>query len=612
MDLDKRKTTDVRTLVRMSAFRFGARRKGRSFDRGWAFPRSRGLTLLEVLLSLGLIAILLSALGAAVDFHYRVVQSARRQVEEAQLARALLERIAQDIRGAVSYDPVNFEELIPGMVTQSGSSNLSSLAEEAGIDPSLLSDSSGGLSTSSSESDWSSSTLPRSVPGLYGGTDWIEVDVSRLPRPDQLQSEYALSADGLLVDRVSDVKTVAYFVLSPEETINYSFVSMPGVSGFDQRGGLVRRELDRAVTVYAASTGELESVDQQLQPIASEVAAIEFAYFDGSSWCDSWDSDAEGSLPKAVEIRLYIRSLQQPRSMNGSTLTGLSPIADTTSANSGTSSLGLLGDLSDCRVYRTVVYLPAAHQTGLLGATADSESEGEAGASETGEEMTPEEESQEEPPPEEMPEGFEEGPGMGPGPGGESGGGRGEDQGDRGRGGDRGGGRGDRGEGRGGPGFGGDRGGEFGGRGPGEGGGPGGFEPGGPRGPGGPGGGFGGDRGGGNSGGPPGGFGPGGGFGGGRPGGGFGGGGFGGGAGPSGGFAPGGGGPPSGGFGGGGFGGGSGGSAGGRPSGGFAPGGGFGGGGFGGGAGPSGGFAPGGAGPGGGGFGGLPGGGGRQ
>lgn len=549
MNLTKRQTISFGSKAGMSIAPWGAGQSGGFLALARKLRRTRGLTLLEVLLSLGLIAILLAALGTAVDFHYRVVQSARHQVEETQLARVLLDRIAQDIRGAVSYDPVNFEELIPGLVTKSGSSsNLSSLAEEAGIDPSLLLESGDEMGTWSTGGDWTSTTLPRSVPGLYGGSNWIEIDVSRLPRPDQWQSEYALAADGLLLDRISDVKTVAYFVLSPEETINYSFVSMPGVVGFDQQGGLVRRELDRAITAYAAMTGELEAVDQQLQPIASEVAAISFAYFDGSAWCDSWDSDAQGSLPKAVEIRLYIRSSQGSQSQNGGILSGLSPVADVTT-DSGSLSLGLLDDLSNCRVYRTVVYLPAAHETGLLGATSGSESEEET-VSEGEEEMAPEEE----PPPEQMPEeSDEEGPGMGPGPGGDFGGGPGQGgQGERDRGGDRSGGWGGRGE-RGG--------GDFGRPGPRQGEGPssGGFGPGG-----GPGGGFGGNRGGGGFGGPGGGdFGPGGGFGGGRSGGGMG---------PPGGFVPGGGGP----FGGG-FGGGSGGPMGGRPSGGFAPGGGSGG-----------------------------------
>ncbi len=368
--------------------------------------RDRGFTLLEVIVALGLVAILLAALGAAVDFHYRVVQKARAQVEEAQLARTLLERIAQDIRGAVPYDPVNFEKLIPGLVTQAAQSDLSSLAGAAGLDSELLGELTGGSDVSELGGDWTMTTLPRSVPGLYGGSDWIEVDVSRLPRPDQLSSEIMLSSEGLFIDRVSDVKTVAYFVVSPEETINYSFAAMPGITGFEEQGGLVRRELDRAVTVWAAQTGELDTIDQQLQPIAPEVAAIQFAYFDGSGWTDSWDSGSQGCLPKAVEIRLYLRpksvgldeTFSAPSSSSG-TLTDVS--SEGVSGMASTSS-GLLLDTSAYHVYRTVVYLPAAHETGTLGATAGAESTGGSGS---GEEMTPEEESMEETPQEQAPSG---------------------------------------------------------------------------------------------------------------------------------------------------------------------------------------------------------------
>ena len=396
---------------------------------------NRGFTLLEVIVALGLVAILLAALGAAVDFHYRVVQKARAQVEEAQLARTLLERIAQDIRGAVPYDPVNFEKLIPGLVTQAAQSDLASLAGSAGLDSELLGESTGESNMSELGGDWTTTTLPRSVPGLYGGPDWIEVDVSRLPRPDQLSSEITLSSEGRFIDRVSDVKTVAYFVVSPEETINYSFTTMPGVTGFEEQGGLVRRELDRAVTVWASQSGELDTIDQQLQPIAPEVAAIQFAYFDGSGWTDSWDSGSQGCLPKAVEIRLYLRpkstGLEETFAGASGALTELS--SQDVSGMASTSS-GLLLDTSAYHVYRTVVYLPAAHETGTLGATAGAESTGE---SSSGEQMTPEEEGMEEAPEEQTPSGG--GGAAAPGGGRSGGSGRGGDSsrdGDSGRGGD--------------------------------------------------------------------------------------------------------------------------------------------------------------------------------
>lgn len=332
--------------------------------------RARGFTLLEVILSLALVTLVLAAMGAATVFHYRAVESAKSRLAEAQLARAVLERMAQDIRGAVPYDPVNFAQLIPGLVTRTSQSDLADAASAAGLDASMLF-SDGGDSLSDMGQDAASGSLPQSVPGLYGEIDWIQVDVSRLPRPDQLQSEIFLSADGMLIDRVSDVKTVTYFILDPAEASGYTIASTPGVTAFEQQGGLVRRELDRAVTAYLAETGELDQIDNTLQPIAPEVEAVEFAYFDGSSWTDSWDSDLQGTLPTAVEIRLYLRPAESRRN---------------TAVWTGTSAAGSSTDTGDLRMYRTVVYLPAAHVTGQLGATGGAGSTGESQGGMGGEE----------------------------------------------------------------------------------------------------------------------------------------------------------------------------------------------------------------------------------
>ncbi|GAB4135547.1 MAG: hypothetical protein Kow0040_20750 [Thermogutta sp.] len=334
----------------------GHPRRGKAWQRRC---RHCGFTLLEVILSLALVTLVLAAMGAATVFHYRAVESAKARLAEAQLARAVLERMAQDIRGAVPYDPVNFAQLIPGLVTRTSESDLADAASAAGLDASMLF-SEGGDSFSDLGDDAASGALPHSVPGLYGEIDWIQVDVSRLPRPDQLQSEIFLSADGMLIDRVSDVKTVTYFILDPAEASGYTIASTPGVTGFEQQGGLVRRELDRAVTAYLAESGELDQIDNTLQPIAPEVEAVEFAYFDGSSWTDSWDSDLQGTLPTAVEIRLYIRPAESRR--DGGMLTG-------------TLGAGLADEGDDLRMYRTVVYLPAAHVTGQLGATGGGTSE---------------------------------------------------------------------------------------------------------------------------------------------------------------------------------------------------------------------------------------------
>ena len=296
----------------------------------------RGFTLLEVLLSLMLTSLVLVGLGMAVDFHLRVADRGRAHVEEAQLARALLHRIANDLRGAVAYDPINVEELVSAMGSSVGSTG--GTGDQTEI-PDLESSSSGLTS------DLGESIFTYSTPGVYGEADWLQVDVSRLPRLDQY--EYMTtpvagaenSTSSLMLDRVSDVKTIAYYLVTPgEEGSVY-------LADGTLRRGLVRRELDRAVTNWADEQGRLADMELELEPVAPEVAAMEFSYFDGTEWLDYWDSEEQGGLPMAVEILLAFL----PADSNGTEL-------DFSSATDYDEFL----TTGNYTFYRLVVHLPAA------------------------------------------------------------------------------------------------------------------------------------------------------------------------------------------------------------------------------------------------------------
>ena len=62
-------------------------------------------TLLEVVLALALTTVILGLIGVAVNIHLRVADVSRAEVEEAQLARTLLQRIADNLRNATPYVP---------------------------------------------------------------------------------------------------------------------------------------------------------------------------------------------------------------------------------------------------------------------------------------------------------------------------------------------------------------------------------------------------------------------------------------------------------------------------------------------------------------------------
>ncbi len=291
-----------------------------------------GFTLLEVLLTLLLASLVLVALGMAVDFQLRVVDRGRGDVEEAQLARVLLHRIANDLRGAIPYDPLDIEGLVAEVIASTADS-----AEEAveaygdtggtaGEDDSSRGGSSGESSegsqdsapdasdtetTEDSEFDETSGTgesaLPRTTPGLYGESDWLQVDVGRLPRLDQFDYLLTQSTGSTTVDRLSDVKTVTYYVIPPEDG-----AVDPQADLTESSTGLVRRELDRAVASYGSEAGQPDT-ESDATPLAPEVSAIAFRYSDGTEWLDSWDSGEAGALPAAVEITISIMPFGRQR-----------------------------------------------------------------------------------------------------------------------------------------------------------------------------------------------------------------------------------------------------------------------------------------------------------
>jgi len=391
-------------------------------------PRRPAFTLLEVLLAMALTALVLVVIAMALDLHLRAVDAGRTEVEQAQLARAILHRMGDDIRGAVPYDPlksdqtmilaVTADELTKAMAgsgtsgasgssgsgasgsggsggsasSGSGGSGSGGSSGSGGTGAGGTSSGTGGASQASSGSslsglsglsslsgsgasatgedattDPNAGVSPRALPGLYGTVDVLQMDVSRLPRLDQLSSDVTLSPGSGTLDRASDLKTVTYYVIPPD-----SGQLAASAQGTTVRTGLVRRELDRAVTAHAAELGTLDLMDAEVEPLAPEVVAVEFAYFDGLEWLDYWDSQELGGLPWAIQITLLVAPSRNP---SGAAVPW-NDASQTTSA-----------DGQPLLQYRHMVYLPAARaamaQSGA-GSSGESTGTGTESGSSTG------------------------------------------------------------------------------------------------------------------------------------------------------------------------------------------------------------------------------------
>ncbi|MCL4192298.1 MAG: hypothetical protein KJZ87_11245 [Thermoguttaceae bacterium] len=320
-----------------------------------------GYTLLEVILSLSLMSLVLLCVAMAIDFQLRVADAGRTNIEEAQLARVLLHRIADDLRAAIT---VSADASASTGGSASGSSDSSSASSggdgnEGGQDQaggreggsggggggeSAGQDETGGASSSATVemgavSGASGSVVPQTTPGVYGGLDWLQVDISRLPRPDQVKAAIEPADGTLLPVSLTDAKTVAYYLASPDDS-----ESADPLDPSSWSGGLVRQELDRSVASWASSQGLLDDSTSSESPLAPEVVALEFRYSDGTSWLEEWDTSQSGTLPVAIEITLGI----QPARQRSGWATSLLP-------SSGTSD-----ETAEVLYYTLVVDLPAA------------------------------------------------------------------------------------------------------------------------------------------------------------------------------------------------------------------------------------------------------------
>ena len=84
----------------------------------------QGFTLLELLLALLLLVALLAAIGLAVGVQLRATDTGRSDVAQAQLARAILRQMADDLRGAIWYEPLDVSAALSGLTGAAGGAAL--------------------------------------------------------------------------------------------------------------------------------------------------------------------------------------------------------------------------------------------------------------------------------------------------------------------------------------------------------------------------------------------------------------------------------------------------------------------------------------------------------
>jgi hypothetical protein len=315
-------------------------------------------------LAVALAAVLLGLLGTALHVYLTSVNAGRGDVEQSQLARAILSRIAEDLRAAVRQVEQDVSSI--GSVAESTSFDVGSLDDESGAGGGSGSGSGSGGSGSSAATDIASSLIPPPVVGVYGNQNQLQVDISRIPRFDELDA--LLQTGAAPSGHASDLRTVAYYLEQGQYVDESSLAATAQGDGQLARSGLMRRELDRAAAAYSAQAGGSLLASEGGVLLAPEVTWIEFGYFDGLETWTEWDSTERGGVPMAVEVRIWLRP---PRVDEEQQTVG--PAAAPT------------GPAETDEMYRVVVHLPAAEATSVdSGSTGTSSGATTGGASTSG------------------------------------------------------------------------------------------------------------------------------------------------------------------------------------------------------------------------------------
>jgi len=204
---------------------------------------------------------LLAAVYVGMDVQLRTAEEGRTVVDQSQLARVLLGKMTADLAGCLTPIAASKATLV-GAVTGTN------VDTQLGLTPTALN------------------------MGLQGDNLQVTVYVSGVPRVDVSAGGDAASAEQQQ-QSASDIRRVTYWLAGT---------------------GLAKQEVTR-VTADDDSTALPPAVDDESKyVIADEVTGLNFRYFDGTSWVDSWDGSSLGAdgktpigPPRAVEVTLTLR-----------------------------------------------------------------------------------------------------------------------------------------------------------------------------------------------------------------------------------------------------------------------------------------------------------------
>ena len=271
-------------------------------------PRARrgGFTLLEVLLASALAIILMAALYVALDVQLRLAAAGRESIEQATLTRAIITRLETDLASGLGPVAPPIDNSAKNSGRGSGAGTGTGGGAAAATAGGAAGGATGGSMTGSSTAGGSGSGTGSDTGAIVeeAMTDTVSFTAGVIGTSDQLTIYAARVAGvGKAVDDTGDGPNPA-----DARRVTYWMT--------DQ--GLARQELSwlTAQQLQGSTAPDIEDGKEEKDyVIAEEVSRVQFEYWDGSAWQETWDgreTNADGQTlrgpPMAIRVHFWLKA----------------------------------------------------------------------------------------------------------------------------------------------------------------------------------------------------------------------------------------------------------------------------------------------------------------
>jgi prepilin-type N-terminal cleavage/methylation domain-containing protein len=329
-----------------------------------------GFTLVEVMLTTVLAAVLLLALWSLLSMYSKTFEGGHARTEQSQLARVLLEQMSTDFQNvivaptaelpatvplpgvypaeaATSSDRSPVQPTVPAsaLLPSSAIVPVNSAVPGAAVmpQPSAAGDTGANPLMPGGTEAVTSSLRPA---GLFGTATFLQIDVFQ---PAMVAPQSALDqqvADQQLVDPqappgADELRTVIYMFeeyrdpanpaaepttrlirreltwpqAHPSRGTERDDVAAEGAFGRSEDALQSPAGASDSAEAFAAPISDLSGADDNLllpsTTTIPEVLEFVLRYFDGAVWSEEWDSVSRRSLPTAIEVSLRLRSAEE-------------------------------------------------------------------------------------------------------------------------------------------------------------------------------------------------------------------------------------------------------------------------------------------------------------